>query len=238
MPTMRFGPIAVATAAAAIALSACSSSTSGTGPSTVTVTAPPLTTVTAQATTAASEPAPTSASAPPAAQGSDCQVNPSSAPIPTAERYAWVPEVGRISVGLTGIPSGSITAGAPPVDVEVTLCNDSAVAYPEVGVVLTLQHCTCAPNPMLMPTGSVERFDPTTNSWIPMDHPVEGGGMDYILGFANVQELPKGKSVTLRYRIALDGSMNTGDGGVAATAVTPDPLVQLGRADIPFTVVK
>jgi hypothetical protein len=69
-----------------------------------------------------------------------------------------------------------------------------------------------------------------------MEHPVEGGGTDYFGGYSNVQELPKGKSVTLRYRIALDASMTAGEGGVSATAVTPDPLVQLGRAELPFTV--
>ena len=42
----------------------------------------------------------------------------------------------------------------------------------------------------------------------------------------------------LRYRIALDASMNAGEGGLSATAVTPEPLVQLGRAELPFTVVK
>jgi hypothetical protein len=31
--------------------------------------------------------------------------------------------------------------------------------------------------------------------------------MDYLGGFSNMQELPKGKAVTLRYRIALDASM-------------------------------
>jgi hypothetical protein len=149
-----------------------------------------------------------------------------------------MPEVGRVSVALNGIPSGSITAGSAPIEVEVTVCNDSAVSYPEFGIVLTLQHCSCASNPMLMPTGTVERFDPATNSWIQIEHPVEGGGMDYLNGFENVQDLPKGKSVTVRYRIALDASMNAGEGGVAAAAVTPEPLVQLGRANLPFTVVK
>lgn len=222
MATTKFACIAMATVAT-IGLSACSTSTTGTSPSTTTVTVPATTSFT---------------STPAIGQDSNCEVNPSSAPIPAAEPYGTVPEVGRISVKMTGIPSGSITAGAAPVEVEVTLCNDSAVTYPEVGVVVTLQHCSCAPNPLLMPTGTVERFDPASNAWIQMEHPVEGGGMDYILGFDNVQELPKGKSVTLRYRIALDASMNAGEGGVAATAVTPDPLVQLGRADVSFTVVE
>jgi hypothetical protein len=30
--------------------------------------------------------------------------------------------------------------------------------------------------------------------------------------------------------------MDAGDGGVSATAVTPDPLAQLGRAELPFAV--
>lgn len=237
MTTTKFA-VAVATVAATIGLAACSTSTTGAGPSTITVTAPTTTTARTPPTAATSEPAPTTPSAPAVGQGSDCDVNPSSAPVPSSEPYGMVPEVGRISVALNGIPSGSITAGGAPVDVEVTVCNNSAVAYPEVGLVLTLQHCSCAPNPMLMPTGTVERFDPVSNSWIQMEHPVEGGGMDYLGGYSNVQELPKGKSVTTRYRIALDASMNAGEGGVAATAVTPEPLVQLGRADLPFTVVK
>jgi hypothetical protein len=237
MTTTKFA-FAVASVAATIGLAACSTNTTGAGPSTVTVTAPATTTASAPPTTAASESPPTSPGTPAVGEGSDCDVNPSSAPVPSAEPYGLVPEVGRISVALNGIPSGSITAGGAPVDVEVTVCNNSAVAYPEVGFVLTLQHCSCAPNPMLMPTGTVERFDPASNSWIQMEHPVEGGGMDYLGGYSNVQELPKGKSVTMRYRITLDASMNDGEGGVAATAVTPEPLVQLGRADRAFTVVK
>ena len=181
---------------------------------------------------------PTSSSAPAAGQDSSCEVNPSSAPVPAAEPYGLVPEVGRITVALNGIPSGSITAGGGPTEVDVTVCNNSAVTYPEVGFVVVLEHCGCAPNPMLIPTGTVERFDPTTGSWAQIEHPTEGGGMDYLGTYSNVQELSKGKELTLRYRIALDGSMNAGEGGLSATAVTPEPLVQLGRADLPFTVVK
>lgn len=222
---------------AAMAVAACSTSTPNAGPTTVTVTQPASTTATASAPTNSTA-APTSSSAPAVGHDSGCEVNPSSSPMPAAEPYGMVPEAGRISVALNGIPSGNVTAGGAPTEVEVTLCNNSAVSYSEVGVTVVLEHCGCAPNPMLIPTGTVERFDPITGSWIQMEHPVEGGGMDYLGGYANVQELSKGKSVTLRYRIALDASMNAGDGGVSATAVTPEPLVQLGRAELPFTVTK
>ncbi|MDB5322641.1 MAG: hypothetical protein JWN40_4272, partial [Phycisphaerales bacterium] len=91
---------------------------------------------------------------------------------------------------------------------------------------------------MGLPQGTAERFDPATGSWIKLNHPVMGTGMDYLGGFTNVQDLPKGKAVTLRYRIALDASMTDGKGGVEATVVIPDPLVQIGKANLPLTVVK
>jgi hypothetical protein len=167
-----------------------------------------------------------------------CAVNPSSAPMPSAESLRPVPEVGRISVALSGIPSGTVKPGAPPTEVDVTLCNDSPVAYPEVGLVLALERCSCATNGLGITEGSVERFDPATNGWIRLPYPSIGTGMDYLMAYENVQELPKGKSVTLRYRIALDAAMTDGAGGVQAVAVTPKPLVQIGKANLPFTVSK
>ena len=193
----------MATIAATISVAACSTSTNDAGPTT------------------------TSSSAPAAIQATGCEVNPSSAPVPTAEKYRPVPADARISVALSGIPSGTVKPGEAPTEVEVKLCNNSPVDYPEVGVVLALTRCSCATSPMGLPEGTVERLDPTTGSWIQMEHPAEGGGMDYLGRYLNVQELPKGKAVRLRYRIALDASMNAGEGGLSATAVTPEPLVQL-----------
>jgi hypothetical protein len=87
---------------------------------------------------------------------------------------------------------------------------------------------------MSIPKGTVERFDEATGGWIQMEHPAAGTGMDYLGAYSNVQELPRGKTVTLRYRVALDASMTSGEGGVEAVAVTPEPLVQIGNADLAF----
>ena len=89
---------------------------------------------------------------------------------------------------------------------------------------------------MSTPQGTVERFDDATDIWTPLAHPTAGTGMDFLGGFSNVQELPKGESVTLRYRVALDASMTAGEGGVEAVAVTPEPLNQIGGADLRFAV--
>jgi streptogramin lyase len=216
---MKRALIATATIAATISIAACSSSTPNAGPT----------------TTAASTPAATSSTA---GQATSCEVNPSSAPLPTAEKYEPVPADSRISVALSGIPSGTLKPGDPPTKVELTLCNNSPVDYPKVGVVLVLTQCSCAIYPSGLPQGTADRFDPATSSWIPLKHPVITTGMDYLGGINDVLELPKGKAVTLRYRVALDASMTDGNGAVEATAVIPDPLVQIGKADLPFTVSK
>src|SRR5262245_2808495 len=95
--------ILIATAAA-VMLAGCSQGTPNAGPT----------------TTAVGKPAPS------------CAVNPSSAPVPSAEELRPVPEFARISVALSGIPSATVKPGDPPTEVDVTLCNNSPVAYPEV----------------------------------------------------------------------------------------------------------
>jgi sugar lactone lactonase YvrE len=219
---MKRALIATATVAATISIAACSTSTPNAGPT----------------TTAVSKPAATSSSTPAAGQATSCAVNPSSAPVPTAEKYDAVSPDARISASLSGIPSGTIKPGDQPTDVEVTLCNNSPVDYPKVGVVFVLTQCSCAIYPSGLPQGTADRFDPATGRWIPLGHPVITTGADYLGGFSDVQELPKGKQVTLKYRVALDASMTDGKGAVQATVVVPDDLVQIGKADLPFTVSK
>src|SRR5262249_163866 len=153
-----------------------------------------------------------------------------------AEEYRPVPADARISVTISGIPSGILKPGDPPAEVDVTLCNNSPVDYPKIGVTTVLTKCSCATNPMGLPEGTVDRFDQATGQWVPLQHPIITTGMDYLGGFTDVQPLPKGKTVTLKYRVALNQSMTAGKGSVETTAVVPDPLVEIGKADLPFTV--
>jgi serine/threonine protein kinase, bacterial len=185
--------------------------------------------------TPAAGPSTTAVSKPAAGQGG-CEVNPATAPTPTAEPYEPVPEADRISVALSGITSGVVTPGGAPTEVDVTLCNNSAVAYPKMGVVLVLERCSCAPG-MGITRGTVERLDPATGSWTKMKYPAMGRGMDYVGTYPDVEALPKGRAVTYRYRITLDASMTDGNGGVSATAVDADGRpTRIGKADLPFTV--
>ncbi|SBS78681.1 exported hypothetical protein [uncultured Mycobacterium sp.] len=212
MRISKLALMATATAAATIALVGCSSNGPHSAPTTSTTTA--------------------------AAQVGGCEVDPASAPMPAAEEYRPVPAEARISVIMTGIPSGTVKPGDPPVEVDVTLCNNSPVDYPNVGVTTVLTKCSCATNPMGLPEGHVDRFDSATGRWVPLKGGVITTGMDFLGGYTDMQPLLKGKTVTLKYRVALDSSMTAGKGSVESIAVMPDRLVEIGKADLPFTAVK
>jgi DNA-binding beta-propeller fold protein YncE len=184
------------------------------------------------------QPAPAAPTTSATAQGAGCDVNPKTEPMPTAEEYRPVPADARISVTMSGIPSGTIKPGDPPAEVDVTLCNDSPVDYPAVGLTTVLTKCSCATSPMGLPQGRIERFEAASGNWVPLKHPVITTGMDFLGGFTDVQPLPKGRTVTLRYRFTLDPSMTAGKGSLETIAVEPDQLVEIGKADLPFTVLK
>ena len=185
--------------------------------------------------TEASQPTPTTS---PVAQGSACEANPQMSPMPTAEKYRPVRANARISVTMDGVPSGIVKPGDPPVEVSVTLCNNSPVDYPAVGLTTVLTRCSCATSPMGLPEGGIKRFDSASGTWVPLKHPIITTGMDFLGGFTDVQPLPQGKTVTVRYRFTLDPSMTAGKGSLETIAVVPDELVEIGKADLPFTVLK
>jgi hypothetical protein len=137
MKTSKLVQMAIASVAATIALVGCSTSEPHSAPNT--------------SNTAAG------------AQGG-CQINSASAPMPAAEKFGPVPAEARITVTMTGIPSGTVKPGDPPAEVEVTLCNNSPVDYPAVGVVFAITQCSCATYPSGLPIGTGERFDTATNS--------------------------------------------------------------------------
>ena len=185
--------------------------------------------------TEASQPTPTISAE---AQDGECALSAQTSPMPTAEKYGPVPASARISVTMDGLPSGTVKPGDPPAEVSVTLCNNSPIDYPAVGLTTVLTRCSCATSPMGLPEGRIERFDSASQTWVPLRHPIITTGMDFLGGFTDVQPLPKGKTVTVRYRFTLDPSMTAGKGSFETIAVVPDALVEIGKADLPFTVLK
>ncbi|WP_211766041.1 hypothetical protein [Kutzneria sp. CA-103260] len=214
------------------ALAACSPATT---PVAATNTSAPV-----LSTTASSAPAPTTTSGTPAPKATPaadtsggCKVNPANAAVPTADPYEWVPKADQVQVSMSPAP-GSVRVGGAPVEVDVTVCNNSPVAYPNIGFVFALDHCSCAPNPLKMAKGTVQTS--VHGQWVDVPNALVGGGMDYLHVYTGQQPLPKGKVVTERFRFTYDQSMTSGNGGVIGAVVTPDGPHVLGQTTISYTV--
>lgn len=191
----------------------------------------------AVSSTSSSSAAPASTAVPvekPVAVQSNCAINPADAPVPPADPYTTLPAKYGVQVKIAGVPN--VVKVGKPVEAEVTLCNNSPVAYPEVGVVFMMDRCGCAQGPLHISRGTVQRFDAASGSWIDLEHSSAGTGMDYLSVFSNQQPLPKGKTVTVRYRFTFDQSMGEGDGGVTATAVMTDGPMGISAEHAKFAV--
>lgn len=233
---MMIKRLILAVPAGLLALTACSPSVATPAPPVVTTTAAsaaaPTTTTTSAAPTTT-----TTATATPVASDNGCKVNPATAPVPTADPYGSVPAADQVQVTLSGVPSGTVKVDGAPVEVDMTVCNNSPVSYPNVGFVFVLDHCSCVTGPLPFAHGVVQRFDPATLKYVDVPHSYAGGGMDFLSAYTAQQPLPKGKSVTLRYWFVYDMDKTiSGKGGVRADVVTPDGPHDIGGAKLSFTV--
>jgi hypothetical protein len=122
------------------------------------------------------------------------------------------------------------------VEVDLTVCNNSPVAYPQVAFVFALDHCGCGSSPNGIASGTVQRYDDAGGAWVTVGNSHTGLGRDYLGVFGGQRPLPKGKAVTVRFRFNYDPSMTSGQGGVIGAVVTPDGPHVLGEATLSFTV--
>ena len=221
-----------------VALAACTPTTPTAAPNTpAPTTTPPVFT-----TTASSAAPPIRTSSPKVTKAADttnttsCKVNPANAPVPTAEPFEWVPKADEVQVSLTDISSHTVQVIGPPVEVDLTVCNNSPVSYPQVGFVFALDHCSCSQPPTNIAKGTVQRFDDAIGAWVTLGDMHTGLDVGHLGLFTDQQPLPKGKALTLRYQFSYDQSMGDGNGGVLGAVVTPDGPHVLGQASISFTV--
>ncbi|MCS7479951.1 hypothetical protein ACFFQW_44960 [Umezawaea endophytica] len=163
-----------------------------------------------------------------------CAVDPADVAVPPADPYTTLPARYGVQVAIAGVPD--LVEVGKPVEVEVTLCNNSPVAYPEVGVVFGMARCTCAGEPSQISRGTAQRFDAASGAWVELDHPALGTGMDHLSLYSNRQPLAKGQTVSVRYRFTLDRSMGEGEGGVVATAVMANGPTKISEGSASFAV--
>ncbi|MDT5364009.1 MAG: hypothetical protein QOC69_5771 [Mycobacterium sp.] len=152
---------------------------------------------------------------------------------------------GGIDVTLAAQGSTTVRPGGPPMRFTVTLVNTTTTDIDQVGMVVSLGHCSCSPSgARMMPAGSMRMLDPSTQAWVTVPYDSEGTGMDYI----NETLVPPfvlihGQTITYQLQMQLhaDQGFTVGNGesdiSVTMTNVATYPPTRLGTtSSLPITV--
>jgi hypothetical protein len=146
--------------------------------------------------------------------------------VPQAPKLESDPSVSGVDITIAAQGGATVRPGGPPLRFNVTLVN-TAADIAQLGMVVSLGHCSCAPTgARMMPAGSMRLLDPQTNAWVTVPYVSEGTGMDYI--YENLVPpfpLAHGQTVTYQLEMQLNADQKfTVEKGKSAIDVTPtDP---------------
>lgn len=209
-------------AALAVSLAGCSNSgttTSSTTPtaSTTTTTAPSASPSGASATTSAS-------------------------PAPQATTKG---SAGGIDVTITAPGPTAVRPGGAPMPFSVTLLNTTTASIAQLGMVVSLGHCSCNPSGVaMMPAGTMQLQSSDTNAWVTVPYVAEGTGTDFLAQpLLAPLTLNQGQTITYQLQLQLNPNQNfTVNQGASAVDVTMTnistnaPIGASPTASLPITV--
>jgi hypothetical protein len=146
------------------------------------------------------------------------------------------PNVSAEGIDITIAAQGSTTVrpGGPPMRFTVTLVNTTATDISQVGLVVSLGHCSCGPpGARMMPTGSMRMLDPNTNAWSAVSYVREGTGMDFIYRtLVPPFELRRGQRITYQLEMQIDAdqdfAVGKGESTIDATRADVSAHRQIG----------
>lgn len=212
MPDRRTAALAASTVAVLLVLAACSS-TAAPGP------AGGTTGSTAASTTPST--APSTAGATPS-PGAPATTAPPASPSPSAGG-------GAVTAVVSGLGTHPVlTPGGAAVGFTVTVHNGTGQALKDIQPLVSMGHCSCSSGGAgLMPAGTLQLRNATTDAWQTIPYDAEGTGTD----FAYVDQIPgvalaAGASETFSYRVALVKSTAQGSQPVRNGSSTIDVTVQ------------
>ncbi|OBF91822.1 hypothetical protein A5791_15055 [Mycobacterium sp. 852002-51163_SCH5372311] len=140
----------------------------------------------------------------------------------------------------------TVRPGGPPMRFGITLFNTTANDITQVGMVVSLGHCSCgSPEQHMMPQGSMRMLDPNTKAWVAAPYVREAGGMDFILQSLVPPFDVKhgGQVVTYELEMQLDAkqdfAVTKGDGAINVTrtdAATHNPIGTSPTASLRISV--
>ena len=209
-------------AALAVSLAGCSNS--GTTTSSTTPTASTTTT--------------TAPSASPS--GSSATTSASPAPQATTKGSA-----GGIDVTITAPGPTAVRPGGAPMPFSVTLLNTTTASIAQLGMVVSLGHCSCNPSGVaMMPAGTMQLQSSDTNAWVTVPYVAEGTGTDFLAQPVLAPlTLNQGQTITYQLQLQLNPNQNfTVNQGASAVDVTMTnistnaPIGASPTASLPITV--
>ncbi|MGO9156932.1 hypothetical protein [Mycobacterium sp.] len=187
---------------AALAVSLVGCSNSGTTTSSTTPTAS-TTTTTGQSASLSSSSATTSAS-----------------PVPQATTKG---SAGGIDVTITAPGPTAVRPGGAPMPFSVTLLNTTTASIAQLGMVVSLGHCSCNPSgAAMMPAGTMQLQSSDTNAWVTVPYVAEGTGTDFLAQpLLAPLTLAQGQTITYQLQLQLNPNQNfTVNQGASAVDVT------------------
>ena len=127
----------------------------------------------------------------------------------------------------------------------VTLVNTTTASIAQLGVVVSLGHCSCNPSgAAMMPAGSMQMLSSDTNAWVTVPYVAEGTGTDF-LAQPLLAPLTLAQGQTIAYQLQLQLNANqsfTVSQGASAVDVTltnvttNSPIGVSPTASLPITV--
>jgi hypothetical protein len=147
-------------------------------------------------------------------------VTTSASPGPQAKSHG---SAGGVDVTITAQGPTTVQPGGAPMPFNVTLVNATPTDIAQVGMVVSLGHCSCGPpGAGMMPAGSMQMLDPNTKAWVTVPYVAEGTGTDFLSQtLVPPFVLTQGQTVTYQLQLQLDANQNfTVSQGASAVDVT------------------
>ena len=152
---------------------------------------------------------------------------------------------GGIDVTIAAQGPTTVHPGGAPMPFSVTLVNTTTAGLAQVGMVVSLGHCSCNPSGAAMiPAGSMQMLNPDTQAWVTVPYVAEGTGMDFISQtLVPPFVLAQGQTITYQLQLQLNANQNftvgKGDSAIDVTMTNVTTNTALGvspTASLPITV--
>ena len=127
----------------------------------------------------------------------------------------------------------------------VTLVFSTPAGLNQVGMVVSLGHCSCNPSgAAMMPAGTMQMLNSDTNAWVTVPYVAEGTGTDFLSRpLLAPLVLAQGQTITYQLQLQLNASQNftvgKGESAIDVTMTNVTTNTALGvspTASLPIAV--